>query len=63
MKLDFFRNVCTDTKFREWLKEEKEAALKAMTMAEGAIMHRGQGRYRLLDELEQALNDARDLRQ
>lgn len=61
-ELEYFRRVAGDTGLVAWLEREKETTLATLAVAEGSILFRAQGRYKLLSEILERVNAAKDLR-
>lgn len=57
--LSAFARLAGDSKFKEWLAQERETTIRAMKLAEGALMYRAQGKLQFIDELVEVLEKAR----
>jgi hypothetical protein len=61
-ELDYFAYVAGDNRFQAWIEREKGELLKTLSVGEGPSLFRAQGRYKLLIEIEERLEKARNLR-
>lgn len=61
-KLDYFARIAGDNLFKEWLRLEKDKAVKMLAAGEGPGLHRAQGRFLLLEELFDCIEKAKELR-
>lgn len=59
---DYFLRIAGDNLFRQWLEKEKAQAITVLAAAEGATLHRAQGRFRLIEDILNRLEDAKGLR-
>lgn len=61
-EINYFARICDDQAFKQWLAKEKAAVTKILATADGANLHRAQGRYSLIEEIEERLDKAARLR-
>lgn len=48
--------------FEKWIAEQEAAAVKTLAVAEGAMLHRAQGRYGFIDEMKKLLDAVKKAR-
>lgn len=58
----YFVRVAGDNLLNDWIEKEKAAAVKFLVGADGIPLHRMQGRYQLLEEIQKQLEAAKKLR-
>ncbi len=61
-EIEYFVRIAGDNLFKQWLDTEKAKTTKLLANAEGVTLHRAQGRYSTLNEIENLMEQAKVLR-
>lgn len=61
-ELEHFARIAGDNAFKAWIEKEKTLLVKILATAEGPVLHRAQGRYSMLVDIEDRLEKAKGLR-
>lgn len=58
----YFVRIAGDNLFHEWLTKERASLVKQLAGSEGTALHRAQGKYQILEEIQKHLEAAKKLR-